>query len=410
MKRRNFLGIMGGSALSLPAVAGGEIKAPISPTTWVHIINTPEQRASYARRLLKELCSDLGPRPSGTPANEAGLKIIEREMKHSLPQVEMDRFTFTNWEMIGKPEFRIGDRVLETAPYWGAPSTPPKGVSGILKKNNGQFSLVDEVSGNPLANISVSQYGRAIPAYQDGQSPDAVPIFGIGRQDAPILDDAVSNKTMVTARVRSRFIPNTSSGSVIGRLPGKTKDEIIIVAHIDTVYCSPGANDNTASVIVMLMLAHAAAMIKPNLTLTFGAMGGEEIGILGANHYGQRREADGSMKNIKLAVNFDSLTYGPNMQVYSESPELRKLIQDIHADLKIDAAPKLFGESGFSMDSAPFKPSGGRALYLNSRGYDERTLPVYHRPEDKSESVPLDCVEISFLVMREFIRRMGKKA
>lgn len=407
MKRRDFLGILGSGAFALPAAAA---KTPRSPADWTHIIDTPEQRAIYAKRLLNELCTDLGPRPSGSKSSEYGIRIIEREMKHSLPRVELDRFTFTNWELTGKPEFRIGDRALETAPYWGAPSTPPEGVRGILKKENNRFSVVDETSGKTLAGISVSEYGRAIPAHQDGQAPGAVPIFGIGRQDTPLLDRAAEAGTPVTAKVKSRFIPNTSSANVIGRLPGKTKDEILIVAHSDTVYCAPGANDNTASVIVMLMLAHAAAVMKPDLTLTFGAMEGEEIGYLGANHYGKRREADGTMKNIRYTVNFDSLTYGPNIQVHSESPELRKIMSAIHADLKINATPRLFEDSGYTMDSSPFKPSRGRAVYLNSRGYDERTLPVYHRPEDTPESVPLDCMEISFLVMREFIRRLGRKA
>jgi Zn-dependent M28 family amino/carboxypeptidase len=56
---------------------------------------------------------------------------------------------------------------------------------------------------------------------------------------------------------------------VIGRIPGKSKNEILIVAHLDSIFNTPGANDNAASVIVMLMLAHAASARQNNHNLTF---------------------------------------------------------------------------------------------------------------------------------------------
>lgn len=105
----------------------------------------------------------------------------------------------------------------------------------------------------------------------------------------------------------------------------------------------------------------------------------------------------------------DSLAYGPNLWINSKDQGVKDLIRDIHKDLKIPAAP-IYGESdGFVMDSLPFRPSGAKALHANSRGYDEKTLPVYHRPDDTADKVPLDCVEMSFRVFDEFIRRIDQK-
>lgn len=85
------------------------------------------------------------------------------------------------------------------------------------------------------------------------------------------------------------------------------------------------------------------------------------------------------------------------------------MIHKIHKDLNIDAKP-IFDESdGYVMDSLPFRPSGAKALHANSRGYDEKTLPVYHRPDDTADKVPLDCVENSFLVFDEFIKRIDNE-
>jgi hypothetical protein len=397
---------LGSSALlSLCGVEPSFSKAGGTPLA----INTPEERAEYTKRLLKELCTDLGPRPTGSKACITGGKIIKREMERSLPQVELDWFTFTKWELVGKPEFSLGPQPIETWPSYGGPGTPPAGIRGVLKKTGEKsFAVADPSTGQTVANISINSYGLAVPHYQDTEK-SALPTFWIGKQDIPLFERAERLKLPVFAKSSSRLRQNTRSCSVIGRLPGKVSDEMFIVAHSDTEYSSPGANDNTASVIVMIMLAHAAAAMKPDWTLTFMAADSEEYGgFLGAKHYAARREADGTIKNIKIALNFDSLTYGPNLQVYGKDEALKQVVKDIHRDLAIDTKPEYFDTMDFVMDSEPFRPSGAKALYFNSRGYNEKTLPVYHRPEDVPMAVPLDCVETSFLVLREFIRRTTK--
>ncbi len=406
MKRRSFLGTLGGASLAAMTSAGTASGASVGKNP--PRLETPDERAEYTKRLLRELCTDLGPRPAGSKACIAGSKIIARELKRSLPDTELDWFTFTKWEMTGKPEFFLGPQPIDTWPSYGGPPTPPEGLRGILKKVGEQgFAVADPATGNIIANISVSGYGPAITHYQD---PDAkgLPTFGVGKQDIPLFERAERLKLPVFVKSSSRLRPNTRSCSAVGRLPGRVPDELFFVAHSDTVYSSPGANDNAASVIVMIMLAHAAALMKPEWTVTFLAADSEEYAYNGAIHYAERRKADGTMKNIRVAINFDSLTYGPNLQVHGKDESLKQVVKDIHRDLALDTKPEYFDDMDFVMDSEPFRPSGGRALYINSRGYNEKTLPVYHRPEDVAMSVPLDCVESSFLVFREFMKRVAK--
>jgi hypothetical protein len=158
----------------------------------------------------------------------------------------------------------------------------------------------------------------------------------------------------------------------------------------------------------MLMLAHAAAARGCDHTLTFVATDNEEFGLMGATHYGEKRLANNTMKDLRYVVNFDSLTYGPNLWISSKQDDIKNLIRSIHKDLNIKSTPIFDDSDGFVMDSEPFRPSGAKALHANSRGYDEKTLPVYHRPDDNANNVPLDCVEIGFLVFDEFIRRVDK--
>src|SRR5690606_6006219 len=136
-----------------------------------------------------------------------------------------------------------------------------------------------------------------------------------------------------------RLLHKVPGVNVVGKVQGKSKKEILIIAHLDTIFNTPGANDNAASVIIMLMLAHAAAGREHNHTLTFIASDSEEYGYEGAYHYAAGRIADGTMKDIKYVLNFDSLTYGPNLWINSKDQGIKDILRDIHRDLNIEATP-----------------------------------------------------------------------
>jgi hypothetical protein len=205
-----------------------------------------------------------------------------------------------------------------------------------------------------------------------------------------------------------KITPDVPSWNAVGTLPGKTDREILVIAHADTVYSSPGANDNTASVIVMLMMAHELAKADHEFTIRFVASGSEEFGYQGAYGYAKRRTDEGKLDNIKYIIQFDSLTYGPDFLLTSKDTELRDIADSINSEFDINGTPRHIDSTEWVMDSLPFKSSGARAIYVNSRGYDGITLPVYHRPEDIPETVGFDCVDNGFRVFTEFIRRLER--
>lgn len=406
MKRRDFVVMMG----SAPLVFAAGRNAAAGPPGGGALVATSEKRSEYARQLLKRLCTDIGPHPAGTREFARAAAVIKKEMEISLPEVAYDTFPFERWELLGEPMFRLANgQGIEACPSFGGEGTPAQGIHGVLREDDRGFALVDPATGQPRAAIYINPYGRAIPHYRERTRPPSIPVFGIGKQDVPLIRNAIRDSIPAWYKASVRFVPGAAGMNIIGTLAGKRTDEILVVAHADTVYGAPGGNDNIASVIVMLMMAHAASAAGPfNHTLTFVATDAEEFGMLGANHYGARRAADGTMKNIRYVANFDSLTYGPNLWISSKDQSIKDIIASIHSDLGIKAIPKFDDSDGFVMDSAPFRPSGAKAFHANSRGYDEKTLPVYHRPDDNAFNVPLDCVEIGFLVFFEFIRRVDK--
>jgi hypothetical protein len=408
MKRSEFLG----SAAF--GIVGGTIGRSIFPDQTQNkplglnpSVKTAQKRLKYTWKMLNKLCRDIGPRPTDSTKFIGGANIIRDEMERSLPVVKFDNYEFEKWELIEKPEFKMEEQRIETYPVIGTKSTPPKGISGILQKNGDGFKLIDYLSAEVKAKILVSKFGKAIP---NDPIQSSLPVFGVGKQDVPLIKHAIANKTPATLKGWSRRIPNVLGRNVIGRLSGKQKNEILFIAHADTVYAGPGAIDNTASVIIMLMLAHAAIQNRNNFThtLTFVASDGEEFKYAGAKHYAEQRRKNNTMRNIRYIINFDSLTYGPKLWVSSKQKGLKNIIRSIRQDLNIKSTFTFDNSDGFVMDSAPFRSSRAKAMHVNSRGYNEKTLPVYHRPEDTAPNVPLDCVELSFLVFNKFITKIDK--
>ena len=368
------------------------------------LVDTPAHRAEYLRNLLCAFCTEIGPRPAGSKGYDAGARLIRREMRRALPSVTVDRFTFREWLPVGDPELQAGAHSLETYIAENSPGTPKQGVHGKLRKSkDGGYEIVDQASSCVLARIGISEFGRAITSVHSGS--DDVPLFNIGKQDAAGLDRAVEQGMSIRAKAEVRWKSRAESCNVAGILPGASKEEILFVAHADTKFNTPGANDNTASMICLLMLAQAMSGKHPRRTVTFLATSGEERHYIGAKHYALTRKEKGTLSDIKVCVNLDSLTYGPNLQIATTDRELEKMIFDIHRDLGIRAEPRVLHQND-TMDSAPFYEAGARTVHLNSRGDDVRTLPLWHRPEDRAETVKPEFIENSFCVLMELSARL----
>lgn len=405
IQRSEFIKCTGGLALLLLSHKWSFAESPFA----ANLVDTAAKRQSYTLELLKKLVTDIGPKPSGSKAYARAAKIVYREMQRSMSEVSYDKYEFDKQEPLKWTDLIVGGQKIEAVPQKRGFGTSPQGVNGIIAKHGNGFVILNEQKPEILAYFSVNSYGKAIAGSAPGDIGKSVPVFGIGKQDVPLLERSVRNKLAAGISAEYHPLHKVPGINVIGQITGKSNKEILVIAHLDTIFNTPGANDNTASVIVMLMLAHAASGRQNNHTLTFVASDSEEYVYEGAYHYAKGRIANNTIENIRYVLNFDSLTYGPNLWINSKDQDVKDLIRDIHRDLKLQTTPIYSENDGFVMDSLPFRPSGAKALHANSRGYDEKTLPVYHRPDDTADKVPLDCVEIAFQVFDEFIRKIDNQ-
>jgi hypothetical protein len=124
------------------------------------------------------------------------------------------------------------------------------------------------------------------------------------------------------------------SGSQQGAAVSSPPPIIIIGAHYDSVFGSPGANDNGTGVAAMLALARRFASAKPKQTLRFVAFVNEEppyflSGEMGSQVYARRcKERD---DKISAMISLETIGYfsdAPHSQTYP-SPGLGMLYPNV---------------------------------------------------------------------------------
>jgi len=124
------------------------------------------------------------------------------------------------------------------------------------------------------------------------------------------------------------------SGSQQGAAVSSPPPIIIIGAHYDSVFGSPGANDNGTGVAAMLALARRFARAKPKQTLRFVAFVNEEppyflSGEMGSQVYARRCKERGD--KISAMISLETIGYfsdAPHSQTYP-SPGLGMLYPNV---------------------------------------------------------------------------------
>ncbi len=374
-------------------------------------MDTPASRMQYAEGMLKRLCEEMGPHPSGTAEFEEVVRIVHEDLRTSIAGVQLDRY-LDFWAALPIPEICHKGKRLAVGVAENCAGTTDAGFDGVIRGAAGDpclYAIENVESGRPEAHIQVSRDVGVEPVYLYGDDVLCPPRFVAGIRDVPFLDMLVREEAVVQVRLRVVYAPERPTHNIIARIPGKEAGEVIVMAHADSVIRSEGANDNMASAIVAMMLAHAfaGAGARPEKTLTFVITGSEEYGLAGARHYVKRRIEEDTHREIGCVINFDSLTYGPNLWPSTHDPELMALVRQVHEDLGSETVP-IYDESPcWQNDAAPFKGlnPGITGIDFNSRGYD--TLAANHSPADDAANVPLDCVESAFLTLKEVVARVA---
>lgn len=145
-----------------------------------------------------------------------------------------------------------------------------KGAAALIAMQSGGYGEIDDEALNA----------------QDIAGPEDAPAFSISRKDAAGLLELLQKQEEITVTLDadSKVTRNCTTYNIVGKIPGKHPDRMVLLsAHYDS-YFDGFQDDNTA---VALLFGIAKALLdsdfRPNNTIVFCTMASEEWGVVDSN-------------------------------------------------------------------------------------------------------------------------------
>ncbi len=168
------------------------------------------------------------------------------------------------------------------------------------------------------------------------------------------------------------------SVNVIAEKKGLSNKTILVGAHYDSVDDGDGADDNAASVAVLLELAEQLQDTKTPYTILFAVFGAEEADLDGSRYYVQQIDQT-ERKNTIGMINLDSLIAGDILYLYGDKGVfIRDCIYTTASDddivLETRTARELDDPDGTPCECAdysPFQKAGIPFAYLEATNWNE---------------------------------------
>lgn len=181
-----------------------------------------------------------------------------------------------------------------------------------------------------------------------------------------------------------------SACSVVADKKGTTKpDEVILVeGHFDSVGRDyAGADDNASGTAATLEIARVLKTYANKRTIRFFLTNGEEIDLLGAEHYAKQLETSGEIKQLKLVINMDMVGYNQNGIVELETDAEWNALAQWFAQLteKYTTLKSKITLGAWGSDHVPFLKRGVPSL-LTIEDWSTKT-PCYHQGCDRPDTV-----------------------
>jgi aminopeptidase YwaD len=169
--------------------------------------------------------------------------------------------------------------------------------------------------------------------------------------------------------VESEFY-TAPSANVAGALDGARwpEEHLVLGGHHDTVYGSPGGNDNASGTIAVMETARVLAALRaesgvaPGRSIRFVTYSAEEQKFQGSSAYVERHY--GPEPQPRLAINLDELSTGHIKGMVLAFPHLRALVQRQFDAMKDGLQCHVMAQLDPSSDHFPFLRAGIDTAFL----------------------------------------------
>ena len=311
------------------------------------------------------LCEEIGPRLSGTPADERAVEYISGHFRRCGAQVEVQDFPCPSWEHKSAELTLLATGGTEPLTAFAQTFTESCNIEAELVgvSTRHELELAPDLDGKILllygeaaSNLAADRNPTLLSV--EGRRPSAVIVIGSSEMvSTKLIRDpflrvpavAVSHSVGLRLRenegrrVRLRIIArryDSIGHNVIGRIPGAGKGHIVVAAHYDTAANSPGATDNASGTAVILELCELFTAVdkRSKLGIDFIAYGAEEYGRHGGNlggnlgsvEYVRRHPVE--VREAQAVVEADcigTVAIPPRVRVMGWSPPQSKGVLDV---------------------------------------------------------------------------------
>lgn len=382
------------------------------------------------RRCLEQLSGEIGPRPAGSEGQRRSEQYLAEFLAGCGLAVEIQRTDCPRWELKDL-SLRVDGRALDAIANPYAPachvSAPLVCVRNLAEldqarldgsiavlagdlttapfnprnfdiyRNEAQDQIISTLERKrPLAVVTVSGRAAPVPLIEDADFP--LPSVTVPREVGAELISAAGQ----TAQLRIDVTRQASyTANIIARGPGVAEQRLIVCAHYDTKFYTPGAIDNASGVAALLGLAGLLQNADGLSGVEFVAFGGEDSWYPADAAY--VRQNASYLRAISAVMNVD----GVGVRGYRDSVTFLACPEAmVDAVLGVKARyPEITQvPPWYAGDHSLFWPRGIPSLAVTSeRSLDAQNL-ILHTTLDTTDQVDPERIQQTVYFLHDVIR------
>lgn len=228
-------------------------------------------------------------------------------------------------------------------------------------------------------------------SYAEGVTP--IPTAALSNPDADLLARALASKKPVRVKLdlKTQRIDAAQSGNVIGEIPGRSDELIVIGGHLDSWDLGTGAVDDGAGIAITMAAAKLVDELKgkPGRTIRVVMWGAEEVGIHGGKAYAERHKDDLARHVLAAESDFGA---GRVWQLRTRFGQGREgHAKDLAEALRPLGVGPGAGEAFGGADVGPLRAAGVPVLDLAQDGSDY--FDLHHTANDTLDKIDPEALK-----------------
>lgn len=360
---------------------------------------------------------------SGSAYSKECAKYITAGFRDCGLTVETFESPFMGWSLEEGALFRLlkpQKKDITALPLIWSGSTPAQGVEGSLVYAGKMITYDTYVWDKYIIRGSDKQDAAWIigasgrPWIQSLDNPSVtIPCVMVDSETNKILRRWIQSGEEVKSwlRVKTAYHPDSYFCNILGTLIGSKPESsrIMVCAHYDSVYNSPGANDNASGIAALLTLAGSLSRERYPKNIDFVAFDGEEWNKLGSTYYAAILSQQQKLRSIDVVINADLIGAGNTIYLYydmiSQSEELRRQVKSRLAEALNEAIKneenvdiQLLPQAGPLLDCYPFYRAGIPIIHVLCSPYEH-----LHSKGDTFDKIDPNMLDKTISVIRKLV-------